>query len=236
YSFSYIECDNGVAEEKLCPDGLLFNANSSFFNYPCQYPNEVDCRGRSSVQPAQPTEDCPHQFGLYKYGDARNCGQFKNCANGIAYIIDCPEGLAFNEETYKCDWPDQVPSCDAEAYLGFSCPNARKNFNGFELEEENRLYRSSTDCQQYFLCFNGRPRLLRCGEDEVFNEEISTCEKIENSGIRCSQFNTRSQSGNKQSASFGNRRDSYENKAPPSTRFQSLSAHSKSSYSQKRFY
>lgn len=46
--------------------------------------------------------------------DSRNCGQFINCAFGDGYIFNCPEGLAFNERTYKCDWPDQVESCDAE--------------------------------------------------------------------------------------------------------------------------
>lgn len=65
-------------------------------------------------EPAQATEECPHQYGYYLMGDSRNCGQFKNCAAGRAFIFDCPEGLAFNAETYRCDWPDQVASCDAE--------------------------------------------------------------------------------------------------------------------------
>lgn len=66
------------------------------------------------LEPAQPTEDCPHQYGYFKVGDHQNCGQFMNCADGRGYIFDCPEGLAFNPESYRCDWPDQVPDCDAE--------------------------------------------------------------------------------------------------------------------------
>lgn len=47
---AYIECVDGVGEEKLCPEGLLFNAKSPFFSYPCQYPAEVDCEGRSGLR------------------------------------------------------------------------------------------------------------------------------------------------------------------------------------------
>lgn len=69
------------------------------------------------IEPPQPTEDCPHQYGYYKIGDASNCGQFMNCVEGRGYTFDCPEGLAFNGDTYRCDWPDQVPSCDPECNL-----------------------------------------------------------------------------------------------------------------------
>lgn len=66
------------------------------------------------LEPPQATNDCPHQYGYFKVGDTQRCGQFMNCADGIGYVFDCPEGLAFNPESYRCDWPDQVPDCDAE--------------------------------------------------------------------------------------------------------------------------
>ncbi|XP_051166462.1 protein obstructor-E-like [Leptopilina boulardi] len=173
---AYIECIDGVGEEKLCPEGLLFNPNVRF-NYPCGYPIDVQCLGRSNLQPAKPTEDCPHQYGYFKVGDQKNCGKFMNCADGVGYIFDCPEGLAYNSETYRCDWPDQVTDCDAEAYLGFSCPNARES--GF-LTGEIRFYRSPSDCQRYFTCVNGRPRLQNCGEGNAFNDLINACDAVEN--------------------------------------------------------
>lgn len=43
-----------------------------------------------------------------------------NCADGKGYVFDCPEGLAFNAESYRCDWPDQVSDCDAEGRLSQS--------------------------------------------------------------------------------------------------------------------
>ncbi|KAI4456645.1 chitin binding peritrophin-a [Holotrichia oblita] len=176
FTFSYIECIDGIGEERLCPDGLLFNAALGPHAFPCQYPIDVDCVGRTTTQPAQPTEDCPHQYGYYRIGDEANCGQFKNCVDGRGFIFDCPEGLAFNDETYRCDWPDQVSTCDAEAYLGFTCPESAKYFLG----SEYRFYRSPADCQRYFICIDSKPRLYNCGDGQAFNDLINACDGIEN--------------------------------------------------------
>ncbi|XP_034234692.1 protein obstructor-E isoform X2 [Thrips palmi] len=175
---AYYKCENGVAKEELCPDGLLFNDKNSPFSYPCSYPNEVQCLTRSAVQPAQPTEDCPHQYGYYALGDAANCGKFMNCAAGRGYVFDCPDGLAFNPETYHCDWPDQVASCDAEAFLQFRCPEEPLLFG--QRPAETRLLRSNTDCEHYFACVNGRPRRYNCGEGNAFSEELGHCDVAEN--------------------------------------------------------
>lgn len=42
---AYIECIDGIPEEKLCPEGLLFSPEARF-NYPCGYPIDVNCEGR----------------------------------------------------------------------------------------------------------------------------------------------------------------------------------------------
>ncbi|XP_011306819.1 uncharacterized protein [Fopius arisanus] len=172
---AYIECIDGVGEEKLCPEGLMFNPDARF-NYPCGYPIDVSCEGRSKLQPADPTDDCPHQYGYFKIGDSQNCGQFKNCAAGVGYTFDCPEGLAFNPISYRCDWPDQVPDCDAEAFLGFRCPPGDNN----QYSGETRFFRSPNDCQRYFVCVEGRPRLQNCGEGNAFSELINACDAAEN--------------------------------------------------------
>lgn len=49
----YIQCDNGISSEKLCPDGLLFAENASIYSYPCKYPNEVNCSTRTRTQAPQ---------------------------------------------------------------------------------------------------------------------------------------------------------------------------------------
>ncbi|XP_064077010.1 protein obstructor-E-like [Vanessa tameamea] len=170
----YIECLNGTAEEKQCPDGLRYNPNVKFNVYPCQYPIDVPCLARAALQPAQPTDDCPHQFGYFKTGDARNCSGFRNCVNGVGYDFTCPEGLAFSADNYRCEWPDEVSDCDAEAFLGFRCPEIpiSKELGppaGF------RTYRSPNDCQIYFICINGKPRRLSCGGFSAYDELTESC-------------------------------------------------------------
>lgn len=129
------------------------------------------------LERALPTEECPHQYGYFKIGDRQHCGQFMNCVDGRGYVFDCPEGLAFNPETYRCDWPDQVPECDAEAFLGFRCPEVKSSpFFGGEI----KLYRSNSDCHHYFICVNGNPRLQNCGKGNAFNELIDACDAAEN--------------------------------------------------------
>lgn len=46
---AYIECIDGVPEEKLCPEGLVFNPEARF-NYPCGYPIDVDCTSRPNLR------------------------------------------------------------------------------------------------------------------------------------------------------------------------------------------
>lgn len=171
-----MDCVRGVPTPALCPDGLFFSPEAT--GYPCLYPQEVDCTGRPTAQPAQPTAECPHQFGFYRLGDANNCGQYMNCVNGKSYISSCPEGLAFNEATLQCDWPDLVPTCNAEGFLGFSCPITYSPTLGFP--GGHTLHRSPNDCQQFFVCEKDRPRLLRCPQGQAFNEAISLCDAASN--------------------------------------------------------
>ncbi|XP_055905126.1 protein obstructor-E isoform X2 [Eupeodes corollae] len=175
---AYIECIDGVAEEKLCPDGLLFNQRSEHEG-DCTYAPFSSCiEPRTRLQPAQPSDECPRQFGFYRIGDASQCGQYKNCAHGVASLTKCPEGLAFNSDTYQCDWPDQVGDCDAEAFLGFTCPAVvrTEEETAAEFEEVLRYYRKPESCSHYFVCVKDRPRLYSCGKYLAFNEETGLCD------------------------------------------------------------
>ncbi|KAK6641090.1 hypothetical protein RUM44_012791 [Polyplax serrata] len=168
---AYIECIDGVPKERLCPDGLVFNPQTSYLTYPCSYPVEVSCEGRSNLQPPQSTDECPRSYGYYRLGDSKNCGHFVNCVAGRGFTFECPLGLAFNEQTLHCDWPDQVASCDAEAYLGFTCP---ANYG-----EEYKSFSNQYDCTKYYVCINGRPRLQACPSGTGFSEEYLDCVDIE---------------------------------------------------------
>ncbi|KAI5642491.1 chitin binding peritrophin-A domain-containing protein [Phthorimaea operculella] len=89
-------------------------------------------------------------------------------------LRECPEGLAFSSESYRCEWPDEVADCDAEAFLGFRCPEVPIS-KEFGPPAGYRFYRSDADCQKFFMCIEGRPRRLTCGGDNAFDELTSTC-------------------------------------------------------------
>lgn len=101
-----------------------------------------------------------------------------NCANGRSFTFDCPEGLAFSMDTYRCDWADQVSDCNAEKYLGFTCPEERTS-PGLG-PAATRFYTSPDNCQRYYVCLEGRPRMYNCGVGNGFNELTSGCDAAEN--------------------------------------------------------
>ncbi|XP_055854586.1 protein obstructor-E-like [Episyrphus balteatus] len=175
---AYIQCIDGVAEEKLCPDGLLFTQLSEHKG-DCTYKPFSSCvEPRTRLQPANASDECPRQFGFFKLGDAAHCDTYKNCAHGVATLSKCQEGLAFNSDTYQCGYPDLVDDCDAEAFLGFTCPPVEKTEDEIEagLVEFVRSYQSPENCRKYFICTNEVPRLYSCHKGMAFNEETGLCD------------------------------------------------------------
>uniref|UniRef100_T1P7M4 Chitin binding Peritrophin-A domain protein n=1 Tax=Musca domestica TaxID=7370 RepID=T1P7M4_MUSDO len=180
---AYYECVDGVAEEKLCPDGLVFNPRAKAAGE-CTYSPFSTCKERTRLQPANGTEQCPRQFGFYPLGDPTKCGVYHNCAHGEATLTKCPEGLAFNVDSYQCDWPDLVKDCNAEAFLGFTCPPPEEDDANVKVdvtpEGELRYYPHPNTCKKYFVCVNGHPRLYNCGRYLAFNPETKLCDFYRN--------------------------------------------------------
>jgi len=179
---AYTECTDGEAVEKICPDGLLFNQRTKTRGE-CTYAPLSTCKERLRLQPANGTDECPRLFGFYSNGDSTKCGEYKNCAHGEATNTKCPEGLAFNVETYRCDWPDMVADCNAEAYLGFTCPPSEIDADGQAKKEvdispegELQYFRHPDSCKKYFICVNGHPRLYNCGRYLAFNAQTKLCD------------------------------------------------------------
>lgn len=164
---AYFECINWKAEVKFCPDGLVFLPGTAYADYPCRYPADVSCAGRPQLQVPRPTRECPRQYGFFSSGDSTSCAEYRNCVDGVAYHLRCPEPLAYNPASYQCDWPDLVKECDAEAYLGVTCPR---------IETDDPVsYAHPKDCRKYYTCVQGRPRLQQCDLDQAFDDYTGRC-------------------------------------------------------------
>lgn len=54
---------------------------------------------------------CP---GNGTYPDPAQCSNYYVCDNGTAFLFACPTGLVFNPAGSVCDWPSNVPGCNAK--------------------------------------------------------------------------------------------------------------------------
>ncbi|OWR48593.1 Chondroitin proteoglycan-2 [Danaus plexippus plexippus] len=171
---SYIECRDYHAINKECPDGLHYNADVKWPNYPCGYPADVPCNGRSIIQMARSTHDCPHQFGFFPSpkNSPTDCGHYLMCADGKPNEMYCPTGLAFNLAVSRCDWPENVPSCKASEFLGFTCPPAMYDQDGYPVVTNHKYEQS---CYAFFMCISGNARLLSCDPGFAFDPISSRC-------------------------------------------------------------
>lgn len=164
----YTRCENGTVTEEVCPNGLLFSEKGGIYDF-CDYNWRVDCAG---VKPGPiPSPDCPWQFGVFPSG---NCIQYFKCQFGVANLTDCGPGLAYDDLTHSCNWPDLVDGCDSEAIVGFRCPDHATGLSGKFYPYPR--YPHPGDCTKLITCVNDQPRLISCGPGTAFSPYSYTCE------------------------------------------------------------
>ncbi|CAK1548351.1 unnamed protein product [Leptosia nina] len=182
---TYVECKDFVPVQMSCPDGLHYDPDVEWPNYPCGYPMDVQCKGRSVPQPAKPTADCPHQYGYFPspLAGPNDCGQYRFCLDGKPIEMECPTGLAFNPDSGRCDWPGHVKSCNVEAFLGFTCPPATYDESGDAIVTNHRY---KGNCYAFYSCkAGGHPRLLSCDAGLAFDEASGRCEDSDR--VKCAK-------------------------------------------------
>jgi len=114
----YYDCYDGIPEERLCPDGLVFDPFSRK-REPCDHYFNVDCGDRLDLQPPKgPSDLCPRLNGFYSHPDPSVCHIFYACVDGQAEEYTCSSGLWFDEYSGVCNWPETTDrsECKAEAY------------------------------------------------------------------------------------------------------------------------
>ncbi|XP_071442387.1 protein obstructor-E isoform X2 [Hetaerina americana] len=179
----YYECDESVATEKLCPDGLVFDPLIRKINK-CDQPFNVDCGDRIELQEPKGTDVCPRKNGFFAHPDESVCHIFYNCINGEAVESKCPTGLHFDEYSGTCVWPAAAgrTGCGSKKEAlkdGFTCPKeAQANDHGQVVAHPK--YAHPKDCQKFYVCLNGvTPREQGCNLGEVYSEETQRCEEPE---------------------------------------------------------
>ncbi|XP_068628993.1 protein obstructor-E-like [Battus philenor] len=181
---SYIECNAYKATYKSCPDGLYFVRDVEWPAYPCAYPSDAQCEGNDAPQRAISSQECKHQYGFFAspLASRSDCGKYRMCVEGKAFEMECAMGLAFNPESGRCDWPDLVPSCNAEEFLGFKCPPATYDEFG-KAYVVNFSIKGS--CSYFFSCMENVARLLVCDRGFAFDPEVNRC--VDATRVNCKE-------------------------------------------------
>lgn len=181
----YYKCSKGEAEQKLCPDGLVFDDRDPNHGK-CDIPSNVKCGDRIELQEAQPSKGCPRANGYYRHDDPLACDKFYNCVDGTPFELPCPAGLVYDDVGSTCRWPADNSRLDCTKPKkdvlddGFSCPDGEvAGPNGRTLPHPT--FTHPDDCQKFYICRNGiQPQKGSCSADTVYNEATFTCEEPAN--------------------------------------------------------
>ncbi|XP_040576001.1 protein obstructor-E [Lepeophtheirus salmonis] len=181
----FYECNDGIAQERLCPDGLVFDPFSRK-QEPCDHYFNVDCGKRLDLQPPKGLNDlCPRLNGFYAHPDAGVCTVFYACVDSIAEEYTCSPGLWFDEYSGVCNWPEATDrtECQKERNAlknGFICPS-KAEADAYGVADPHPKYADPDDCAKFYICLNGvTPREQGCELGLVFNTETTQCDTPEN--------------------------------------------------------
>jgi len=188
----YFECRDGVAEEKYCSDGLLFNAKDPNKEL-CDYPFNVDCEDRLYVQEPEPDlpAQCQRANGYFNHEDVNNCKNYYVCVHGKPIKYTCAGDLVFDEGRGTCVGREDVSpigrKCVGEPKVqqidGVTCKPALAP-NGQPYAHPS--FASYDSCQDYVVCYFGTtPTKLGCAEGQVFDEEKRKCVTPEEGPLSC---------------------------------------------------
>nr|CAD7433884.1 unnamed protein product [Timema monikensis] len=168
-------CTNGTVTVEQCENGLLFDGKGSVHKH-CNYNWAVDCGARKYEDVPISSPGCLYQFGIYPESAACSTNYLK-CAYGVAQQTPCEPGLAYDDKTHSCNWPDLLlDTCNPEAILGFKCPTKVPSNTVAAKFWPFPRFAIPGDCGRLITCVNNFPRLISCGDSKVFDEESLTCE------------------------------------------------------------
>jgi len=181
----YYDCYDGIPEERLCPDGLVFEPKSRQ-DEPCDHYFNVDCQKRLQLQEPKGTSDlCPRLNGLYAHPDPAVCTTFYTCVDGVAQEYHCSPGLWFDDYDGVCNWPTETErvGCSNDHQVtgsGFKCPSSPVDNTGLTSDPHPK-YPDPEDCAKFYICLNGiSPRAQGCEVGLVYNTITEQCDAAEN--------------------------------------------------------
>ncbi|CAD7005523.1 unnamed protein product [Ceratitis capitata] len=142
----YYICMGGEPIEQKCEQGYHFDAKLQS----CTYPDVAKCL---------PT--CTNALSSFCYD--RTCTKYVLCYAGTPIIRECRDGLQYNAETDRCDFPQYVDCVDNLCTIY----NDPKNIT---------FLQSKASCGKFYICMDGTAYPQTCSNGLLFNEDCNCCD------------------------------------------------------------
>lgn len=145
---------------RSCTPGFYFDARDQ----QCVDVSEVRCLPK-----------CP-ATGLSSFCYDRTCTKYVLCFAGEPVVRECVDGLQYNAETDRCDYPQYV-DCVDNLCVRQNNPN-------------NIVFIASKSvCDKYYICVDGQPTNQTCSSGLQFNKETNNCDFPSRSKCEVSVYN-----------------------------------------------
>lgn len=142
----YILCMSNTPLIRTCDAGYLFDARSQS----CNYPDKVQC-----------VQNCTSALSSFCYD--RTCTKYVLCYANTPVIRECCDGLQYNAQTDRCDFPEYV-DCVENMCTIFNDPT-------------NITFLSSrAACDKYYVCMDGEANAQNCSSGLQFNPACNCCD------------------------------------------------------------
>ncbi|XP_001861005.2 probable chitinase 10 [Culex quinquefasciatus] len=184
----YYVCNWLTPLERSCPEGLHWNPQANY----CDYPVQAGCVAGpvvTSTTPAVPTtakpvERCPEEFNpdhQPNYLPHEDCTKYYICSwGGAAIEQDCPAGLHWSQVNRYCDYPGQV-ECSAAVSPSTAAPAASSTTPSADCPEvydqSHQVYFPHVDCTKYYICtYEGAKLEQNCPPGLHWSEVNNYCD------------------------------------------------------------
>lgn len=143
---SYYICINQKSVKLDCEAGSLFDS------------------GRQSCVPAAEArclQNCTSALSSFCYD--RTCTKYILCYASTPVLRECCDGLQYNSETDRCDFPEFVDCVDNMCTI-------------FNNASDITFLASKAACDKYYVCMDGIPQAQNCSSGLQFNPTCNCCD------------------------------------------------------------
>uniref|UniRef100_A0A182YIS8 Chitin-binding type-2 domain-containing protein n=1 Tax=Anopheles stephensi TaxID=30069 RepID=A0A182YIS8_ANOST len=189
----FFQCNGDSAIHASCPSGMFYHSKDvcSTDASECESYTPPESTVTSTERPlttvvVTPTTNSPmgnatdpESFCLAGDPDfpsfvksPTNCSEYYICVDRKPILQKCTAGRYWNAAQLYCDDPRKV-ACEHDRIADPQdvCQQTQANDISFTA--------SPTSCEEYYLCFNRKPFLMRCAPGSHWNAESNQCDAVE---------------------------------------------------------